>query len=225
MKAGFWHERWESDQLGFHQEAVNGLLVELWPRLGLAADATVFVPLCGKSRDMHWLRERGHEVIGVELSPIAVRDFFSETGIEAGSTPHGALERFEGGGYRLFCGDLFELGAAELAEVRGVYDRASLIALPPAMRRDYATHLRRILPARCSILLITLDYDPTRMDGPPHSVPVVEVEALFGGSGDDAFAIEPLWSSGPVEPPAPFPERGLDRWTETVLHLERGAGT
>ncbi len=30
-----------------------------WPRLPIDQTATVFVPLCGKTLDMRWLRERG----------------------------------------------------------------------------------------------------------------------------------------------------------------------
>jgi len=46
-------------------------LCQYWQELNLAHDSVVFVPLCGKSRDMLWLREQGHQVLGVELSAIA----------------------------------------------------------------------------------------------------------------------------------------------------------
>ena len=47
MKAAFWHERWEANQLGFHQDEVNPQLVRYWPQLSLGTEAAVFVPLCG----------------------------------------------------------------------------------------------------------------------------------------------------------------------------------
>jgi thiopurine S-methyltransferase len=80
MNADFWHARWKSGRVGFHQDEVNRYLERYWDALDVAVDATVFVPLCGKSRDMLWLRERGHRVVGVEFSPIAVRDFFLSKG-------------------------------------------------------------------------------------------------------------------------------------------------
>lgn len=219
VKAGFWHERWEANQLGFHQAEVNGLLKDWWPALGLASDAAVFVPLCGKSLDMTWLRSQGHPVVGIEVSPIAVRDFFVESSIEAAASSNGRLERFEGGGYRLYRGDFFDLEDVHLAEIRGVYDRASLIALPPEMRSRYAKHLCAILPPKVRILLISIEYDQSKMSGPPHSVAPSEVEALFGA----AFEIELRWSSGEQLPTDRFRERGLESWSESVWQLSRGA--
>jgi thiopurine S-methyltransferase len=223
VKAEFWHERWESNQLGFHQTETNPVLLDYWPTLAVAEEAAVFVPLCGKSLDMRWLRDRGHPITGIDLSPIAIRDFFVEAGLEStastSSNGRNALELTSGGGYSLYCGDFFDLEPSDLASVRAVYDRASLIALPPEMRRRYAEHLTEILPDEVSILLITIEYDPSRMKGPPHSVAMSEVEALFA----PAFQVEVLWSSGPQEPTSRFRERGLDSWNETAWRLHRGS--
>ena len=89
MTPDFWIERWQKGEIGFHQEAGNDLLQKHWPSLGVTSDCKVFVPLCGKSRDMAWLAGQGHRVVGVELSPLAVDDFFREPGIEAGPTAIG----------------------------------------------------------------------------------------------------------------------------------------
>ena len=78
MHATFWQERWARDQIGFHQQKVNGYLRRHWSALGLAKGAAVLVPLCGKSLDLVWLAEQGHAVIGVELAERAVQDFFVE---------------------------------------------------------------------------------------------------------------------------------------------------
>ena len=43
----------------------------------------MFVPLCGKSLDLEWLRDRGHAVMGVELSAVALESFCMEQGIPA----------------------------------------------------------------------------------------------------------------------------------------------
>ena len=179
MKAGFWHERWEGGRTGFHQSETNRYLMQYWDRLNLKKNAKVFVPLCGKSNDMLWLRDQGHEVIGAELSPIAVRDFFTQNNLHATQTKHGALERWNSEGITIFCGDVFALSANDLEGVQAVYDRAALIALPPEMRRDYATHLRTILPVGTQSLLVTIDYPQHQRSGPPFSVPDDEVHALF----------------------------------------------
>lgn len=218
MDASFWHERWEKDQLGFHQAEVNAALEKHWPGLGVDRDAAVFVPLCGKSLDMHWLRRRGHPVIGVELSPIALRDFFAEAEIEPTRAEAGALERWSGDGLDLYRGDFFDVDASRLCGVGGCFDRGSLIALPPETRRRYAEHLARILPDRVRILLLSIEYDQSKMAGPPHSVEIGEIESLFGAD----FEIETLALGDWSEPPPIFQARGMDRVRERAVRLARG---
>jgi len=81
MQPDFWHQRWQDNQIGFHRDAPLPLLLAYWPALGLAAGSQVFVPLCGKSLDMLWLAEQGYRVLGVELSELAIRQFFDERGL------------------------------------------------------------------------------------------------------------------------------------------------
>lgn len=221
MKAEFWKERWEQDQLGWHQSEANAQLVREWPELGIDEGAPVFVPLCGKSLDMRWLRERGHPVVGCELSPIACRDFFAEAALSVEPAGDGRFERYEAGGYRLLCGDFFDLEAADLEGVAGVFDRGSLIALPPEMRARYAAHMADILPATVRILLLTVEYDQSVVNGPPHSVPGDELERLFGAD----FALTLQYRSDPAKPQQPrFVEAGLETWREAIWVIERHPG-
>ncbi len=61
MQPEFWHERWRSGQIGFHQSAVEPQLEAAIGRARSSASGRrVFVPLCGKSLDLLWLRDRGH---------------------------------------------------------------------------------------------------------------------------------------------------------------------
>ncbi len=83
MQHEFWHERWQQNQIGFHQQEVNPFLQGYWPSLKADPSDQVFVPLCGKSHDLLWLRAMGHHVVGVELSPLAVDSFFSENSLRA----------------------------------------------------------------------------------------------------------------------------------------------
>lgn len=186
MEHQFWLERWEKNQIGFHQSEINEYLSTHWEQLGLPDGAAVFVPLCGKSLDMLWLREQGHPVFGVELSEKAVAAFFEENGIPAEVRRQGEHADYIGEQLQLRAGDFFALKREDLGAIRAVYDRAALIALPPAMRADYARHMARLLPAGAHILLITMEYPEGALEGPPFSVTEEEVGRLFG----EAFAVE-----------------------------------
>lgn len=155
------------------------LLLEYWPDMAPVAGTTVFVPLAGKSLDMAWLVAQGHRVLGVELSPLAVAQYFAEQGVtpQVNDTRHG--RHYRAGGVELICGDAFALNAAVLADCSAVYDRAALIALPPPLRRRYVLELQARLPAGCRGLLITLEYPQHEKQGPPFSVPEAEVRALY----------------------------------------------
>lgn len=180
MEREFWLTRWENDEIGFHQTQVNPWLLEHWSKLGLSPGSTVFVPLCGKSLDLGWLARQGHQVIGVELAETAVRAWFQEANEPYQVQRLTHLQCFSGGGVVIYCGDFMDLWVQHLPRVAAVYDRASLIALPPKTRAIYADHLQRIIPEGCQILLLTLEFDQHKVQGPPHSVEHSEVQALFG---------------------------------------------
>ena len=211
MEKDFWLERWELEQIGFHQDEVNLHLQQHGSRLG----SRVFVPLCGKSQDMSWLARQGAEVLGVELSTIAVRAYFDERGLSATCSPCGKFDSHEAEGIRILCGDFFDLGRDDLKGVSAVYDRASMIALPPGMRERYVRHLMSILPEGAKILLITLDYPQAEMQGPPFAVSVDEVQRLYR----DFAGIELLEQADVLE--QRFAERGVTRMQENVFLLTR----
>lgn len=181
MQPEFWQKRWADNQIGFHQAQISPYLQRHWSQLNLADDAQVLVPLCGKSLDMLWLAGQGHRVLGVELSRKAAEDFFAGHELAPKVTRRGVFTVFEAGNISLWCGDFFALEAADVAKCAGFYDRAALIALPPAMREQYAAHLGKILPSAARGLLITLEYPQAQLDGPPFAVLEGEVDALLGG--------------------------------------------
>ncbi|MEW6313064.1 MAG: thiopurine S-methyltransferase [Pseudomonadota bacterium] len=215
MEKDFWLERWQRGETGFHQDKVNPYLRQYWPTLNLAPDTLVFVPLCGKSRDMLWLREQGHAVLGVELSPLAVEAFFAENELVPQHSRSHAFDCCEADGFRLLCGDFFDLDKTDLAGVGAVYDRASLVALPPELRRRYVERLLALLPAGTPILLVTFDYPQHEMAGPPFAVTPAEVDALFGNRA----AVKLLAQESVLEQNARFRERGLSHLRENIFLL------
>lgn len=179
MHPDFWLQRWQDRQIGFHQDTPTPLLCKHWPSVGAPAGGTVFVPLAGKSLDMVWFASQGHGVLGVELSPLAVEQFFAEHGLvpEIFETGYGLHHR--AGGIELILGDAFGLDAELLARCDAVYDRAALIALPPDLRARYVGELYPRLPMHCRGLLITLEYPQHEKAGPPFSVPEAEVAERY----------------------------------------------
>jgi thiopurine S-methyltransferase len=184
MNEKFWLDKWEHKEIGFHQKDVNEDLRNFWQSLDPEPDEIVFVPLCGKSHDMLWLREQGHEIVGVELSRVAVSSFFSENGMTPTWTRHGSFDVAAADGIRILCGNIFDLTADDLESVTCVYDRAALVALPAPMREKYVAHLLSILERGMRLLLVTLDYRQDEMNGPPFAVPADEVERLYSKSAD-----------------------------------------
>lgn len=180
MDPDFWHQRWHEGRIGFHQDRVTPLLELYWDAVGVPADGQVFVPLAGKSLDMAWLAARGHRVLGVELSPLAVQQFFASQQLTptVRSSRYGA--HHSAGAIEIICGDAFAVDAALLADCSGIYDRAALIALPPPLRERYASELYARLPRGCRGLLVTLDYPQQEKQGPPFSVAAEEVQSRFG---------------------------------------------
>lgn len=217
MHPDFWRERWTKNQIGFHQHEINTLLRSHWARLQPPVRATVFVPLCGKSRDMLWLRSQNHEIFGVEFIRIAVRDFFAENGMAPSVSPQPPFERWQADGVTLLCGDFFDLTAAALRDIGAVYDRASLIALPKDSRRRYVDKMAEILPVRAETLLITLNYPERDMNGPPFSVTDAEVHALY----ENRFVVEPLAAQDVLDENPHLRARGLTRLSEQAYRLRR----
>lgn len=184
MDPDFWQQRWSEGRIGFHQDRVTPLLEKHWDAVSVSAGARVFVPLAGKSLDMLWLAARGYRVLGVEVSPIAVEQFFAENLLSprVTETTHGPI--FTAGAIELLCGDAFALDAQALSDCAGVYDRAALIALPASMRERYVHELHGRLPFGCRGLLVTLDYPQTEKQGPPFSVEAEEVHRLYDRDWD-----------------------------------------
>ncbi|MBN8727987.1 MAG: thiopurine S-methyltransferase [Xanthomonadales bacterium] len=179
MEPGFWLQRWQEGRTGFHRDKVMPLLERHWPALGVPPGSRVFVPLAGKSLDMIWLAAQGYRVLGVELSPLGIRQFLDENGLRAEVHESRLGRHHVAGDIELVEGDVFGFDGEVLADCRGVYDRAALIALPPELRRRYADGPYASLPRDCRGLLITLEYPPEEKDGPPFPIDAAEVERLF----------------------------------------------
>jgi thiopurine S-methyltransferase len=179
MDHDFWHGRWARNDIhGFHGPLPNALLVAHFPTLAVPAGGRVFVPLCGKTRDIHWLLAQGHRVVGAELSELAVRQLFSEVGFEPAVHQLGELSRYSGPGIDILVGDIFQVTRDLIGPVDAIYDRAALVALPESMRARYAEHVQAITDAVPQLLLCFV-YDQTALAGPPFAIGDGEVQRHY----------------------------------------------
>lgn len=219
MDIDFWHERWSRGETGFHQPHVNPWLGyyygEAGPPMHQRAALRVFVPLCGKSRDVWWLAQSGYETVGVECSEVAVEAFFREHQLAFEKKPAGPHVQYSGEAVSLLLGDYFELTRDSLGCVTDVFDRAALIALPPDMRVRYVQKLTELLSPGARILLITLTYPQHEMNGPPFSVDEAEIRRLYGAR----YEIDTLAAKNTLEDEPRFRERGLTALTETAWKM------
>ncbi|HEX2622138.1 MAG TPA: thiopurine S-methyltransferase [Phototrophicaceae bacterium] len=187
--ANFWHQRWETNEIGFHQNQVNPLLVTYFEALTLTKGSRVFVPLCGKTLDIGWLLANDCRVAGAELSELAVKQLFTELALEPQIADMGELKHYSATDLDIFVGDIFNLTRKTLGAVDAVFDRAALVALPENVRIRYASHLIDITD-NASQLLITYAYDQNLMQGPPFSVSNEEVNRHY----KDRYTISSLAS-------------------------------
>jgi thiopurine S-methyltransferase len=210
-----WLQCWRDQQTDFNQKSVNPLLIRFWPGLGLVRGSRVFVPLCGKSLDMIWLAQQGHEVIGVELSPIAVRAFFRENHLKPTRRRVGQFTLWRQGRLSILCGDFFSLTLAELGQIDTVYDRAALTALPEAIRMLYIAHLQAIVSQVAQVFLLTTE-DAQADETLGEALGVgEEITALYA----EGFAIELTHVESVFERNPEWPEQPPERTEYKVYRL------
>lgn len=198
-----WLSRWQEGRIGFHLPVTHSALERWWPSLGVAPGAKVLVPLCGKSLDMRWLAAQGYPVLGIELARQACEQFVAEG---AGDVSRYRLEYFDcfrQGPVELWCGDFFHFHIDHVDHLDAFYDRAALIALPPATRQRYAFHLAQLLPPGARGLLISLEREEDTQQGPPFHVtedeicqlmsPNFTLEVLERRAADDRGLRETVW--------------------------------
>jgi thiopurine S-methyltransferase len=180
MDPSFWHQRWEKNEIAFHESKVNPALVAHFNKLSLAKGSRVFVPLCGKTLDISWLLSNGYRVAGAELSQIAIEQLFMELGLQPEILTVGEVEQWSTKQLDIFVGDIFVLSRKMLGPVDAIYDRAALVAFPEDMRNRYTAHLTGVT-AKAPQLLVCYDYDQSLAQGPPFSIHNEEVHRHYAG--------------------------------------------
>ncbi|MBI4749164.1 MAG: thiopurine S-methyltransferase [Acidobacteria bacterium] len=186
METTYWHQKWGKNDIAFHTGTANPLLVQYFNELSLVKGSRVFLPLCGKTLDISWLLSQGYQVVGAELSKLAIEQLFTELGVEPELSRIGEMDHYRAQNIDIFGGDIFELSSTILGPVDAMYDRAALVALPEEVRRRYAAHIMEITD-KAPQLLICYEYDQSVMPGPPFSISDEEVHQLYQDNYEITF--------------------------------------
>lgn len=212
-----WLDRWQDNRIGFHESSVNRYLQTYLNQFSLPAGSCVFLPLCGKAVDIGWIAAQDYEVIGIELSQIAIEAFFDENDLDYERFDSDRFGIYKSGNISLLQGDFFDLRNEDLGGCSLVYDRAALIAMAESSRPGYCEHMLSITPAASNMLLITLEYDQAEMKGPPFAVLADEVERYYS----EAFSINLLESNDVLDERPRWREAGMTALGESVFRLDR----
>ena len=211
-----WLDRWKQNRIGFHESTVNPYLCRYLPEFKLNQGDTIFLPLCGKTHDIAWLAQQGFQVVGVELSEIAIESFFSEHNLQYQEFESERFMLRKSGNISLIQGDYFDLQREDLSACKMVYDRASLIAIDEASRSRYCAQMQSIIPQATDQLLIALVYDQSQMKGPPFAVSMSEVSRYYASE----YSLNVLEQNDVLDERPRWREQGLTALIETVYRLE-----
>ncbi|XP_043764380.1 thiopurine S-methyltransferase isoform X2 [Cervus elaphus] len=181
-----WQEKWVNHKIGFHQEQGHQLLKKYLDTFLKGEKALrVFFPLCGKAVEMKWFADRGHSVVGVEISELGIREFFMEQNLSYSEQqimeiPGAKIFKSSSGNISLYCCNLFDLPRANIGKFDRIWDRGALVAVNPGDRKRYSEVMLSLRRPGFQYLLSVFSYDPTKHAGPPFYVTDGEVKKLFG---------------------------------------------
>jgi len=213
MKKEFWLEKWQNKQTGFHKDEVHPLLIKYIDELKLNSGDTVFVPLCGKTLDMLWLNSQGYKVIGIELSELAIKEFFVDNDITYKKESDGLFDIYTYENITIYKGDFFDLTAKYCQQVNAVYDRAALIALPGELVMKYVNKMLDVIPDLAMGILITLEFNRSSdSKGPPFNTSNEKVMKLF----QKYMSIEQIYIIDIIERELSFQKQGCTYVNERV---------
>lgn len=181
MELSYWQSRWKKGNTGFHMDEGYPGLKTHWETLNPGNRARVLVPLCGKSVDLVWLAQRTGHVTGVEVAEQAIGAFFSEHNLVPTISQKGRFEIWKANNIELWKGDFLKFPEKNTGPFDLIYDKAALVALPPAMRKKYAEKIRTLTGSNTGYLLHHFIYPENEMSGPPFSVSPDEIDRLFTG--------------------------------------------
>jgi thiopurine S-methyltransferase len=171
--------------------------------VGRPGAVRVFFPLCGKSVDMAVLANHPSvsQVVGVDGIRAALDEFSAEHPDLAihdetpAQQPHQQPDenpspvkhdRLVGNKVLLLKGDFFDLDENSTdGRFEAVFDRGSLVAIEPSLRRSYVNVMKGLVQPGGKILLVAIERTSGSEEdltaGPPFTLPEAQVRSLYEG--------------------------------------------
>lgn len=174
VESEFWKEAWDVNNIGFHQEKLNPIMVEKFKDIDLEGK-NVLIPLAGKTRDINFFTQRKANVIAVEVVEKAIHDYFNESSIDYNKETHKTYSLYSSPFLKFYHTDFFDADNLIDAEIHYVYDRASNVALPPELRKKYYAVIDKLTTTKTNFLIITYEHNGDSDFGPPFMVPAKEI--------------------------------------------------
>ncbi len=160
-----WEERYQQSDTPWEKGCAHPGLAEFLRRAPVRG--RVFVPGCGLGHDVRALAATADEVVGLDVSPSAIRAAKAQPAV---------------GGERYVAGDLFALPKKMENAFDWVFEHTCFCAIPPARRADYVEAVAATLQPGGKLLAIFFlnpDMAPDE-SGPPFGTTKAELDALFG---------------------------------------------
>lgn len=185
MSPDDWEYRWSLDQTKFHMPKVHPMLQKHIDKLCQGKiRQRVYVPLCGKTLDMKWLADQGHEVVGNEYVDAGCRQFFEEQNIPYKSEPipgvNGVVySSTDGSSIKIYRCDCFDLNSKVIGTFDCIWDRGGFVALPIKDRQRYASSIIGLMKKDCRYLLDCFLVDNDIFAGPPFNCTDLNVTKCF----------------------------------------------
>ncbi|EFX78966.1 hypothetical protein DAPPUDRAFT_304984 [Daphnia pulex] len=220
----YWSKRWQAEDAPWHKADVNRFLMSYFDRVCKIKEGKlrIFVPLCGKTQDLRWIYDRGHEVVGLDGVEKPILEFFKEQGLAYTKGNEGGFPFFasDDGRLKIYNCDLFALNPEICGKFDGIWDRGSLVAILALEREKYAKLMKSLLNETFGYLIDTMQYDQSQYPGPPLSVPVEEVKHLFGDTCEIETLLTVNTNADPTSPISAKIRWNVDECYEIILLLK-----
>ncbi|XP_072163554.1 probable thiopurine S-methyltransferase [Diadema setosum] len=162
-----WQDAWyEGDCKNANRDVSKWLKEHIGKLTDGKSNLRIFVPMCGAARDLHWLLEQGHVVIGVELVDKALTMFLERHGIKytessVPSIPGGKCYKSDDGKLTLYKCNIFDLDTNLIGKVDGMWESGAMTDIPPQERVRYGEVLLSLLSPGGRILAETFTFGET----------------------------------------------------------------